>query len=409
MDLRKAIPLLLLVIFALSGCIRKNNPTGNNWSDVKPLTMTDTLQVFGGYSFAGTAKVKGTEPSLLCGNYEGIESVAFMRFTGLPEVGKFRIPDYQDSTFLSLTLTKRSTADRNPLDLKIYKLNQSWAADSTALISDANLTLLTPTAFTVPDSISTLGTQIKIPIPREALEKWRSEADTLGLTLAIKTGANSWVEMMSMETGRGPQLRFPYRITDTEPDSQESDDIIYEQRPTRDSYRIDEKTAPLLTNRWVLNNISPSRFFLDFNIRNDWFKDMRGNVLGEKKRKRVTINQAKLILYVKENPYYGNTTAAKLRADRMNDSLNVADPVVIDDSRLTSGFVSDQFVRSDSIEIDITAIIQAYSSGKKVPYGIVVRSMQELQNYGRLEFWHFSEAPEDKRPKIKITYTPPFL
>ncbi|NLW18500.1 MAG: hypothetical protein GXY81_02295 [Candidatus Cloacimonetes bacterium] len=408
MELKKTILPLLLVLLALSGCIRKNNPTGNNWSDVRPMTTVDSLQVFGGYSFAGSAKIKGTESSLLCGNFEGIESVTFMRFTALPEVGKFRIPDYQDSTFLSLTLTKRSPARRNPLELKIYKLNQSWAADSTGLIDDANLTLITPIAFTVPDTISTLGTQVKIPIPAAALENWRSEADTLGLTLAIKAEAGSWVEMMSMETGRGPQLRFRYRITDPEP-TEGSDDSIYEQRPTRDSYRIDEQTAPLLADRWVLNNINPSRFFVDFNIRNDWFKDMQGNVLDEKQRKRVTINQAKLVFYVKENPYYGSIASVKLRADRMNDSLNVAEPVVIDDSRLTSGFVSDQFVRGDSIEVDVTAIIQAYSSGKKLPYGIVVRSMQELQNYGRLELWHFSDAPADKRPKIKITYTPPFL
>jgi hypothetical protein len=408
MDLRKAILLLLLAILALSGCIKKNNPTGNNWSDVRPLTLTENLEVFGGYSFAGNAQIKGTESSLLCGNFDGVESVIFMRFTGLPEEGTFRIPDYQDSTFLALTLTKRSSLRRNPIDLKVYKLNQSWAADSTALIDDANLTLITPTAFTVPDSISSLGTEIKIPIPFSALENWRSEADTLGLTLAIKTNSPAWVEMMSMETGRGPQLRFPYRITDPEA-STETDDSIYDQRPTRDSYRVDEKTAPLLANRWVLNNITPSRIYLDFLIDNNWFKDMQGNVLDEKQRKRVTINQAKLVLYVKDSSYYGPSTSVKLRADRMDDTLNVADPVVIDDNRLTSGTVSDQFVRGDSLEIDITAIIQAYSSGKKVPYGIVVRSMQELLNYGKMEFWHFTDAPEDKRPKIRLTYTPPYL
>ncbi|MBP7205100.1 MAG: hypothetical protein KBA54_01130 [Candidatus Cloacimonetes bacterium] len=400
-------PLLLaMLVLILAGCIKNNNPTGNNWSNVSPLSTTDTLDMIAGYSFAGSGKVTGTESTLLCGDYNGIESVAFMRFTGLPAEGAFHIPSsYQDSTYLALTLTRRSQASRNPVELSVYKLNQSWAADSTGLIQDANLTLISQSAFTIPDTVLTTGTEIKIPIPIDKIENWRSGADSLGLTLAIKTGGTSWVEAMSLETGRGPQLRFLYRNED----DQTTDDIEYEQRPTRDSYRVDSEEAPLLTDSWILNNITPSRIYLHFVIDNSWIKDMHGNVMGDLQRKRTTINQARLILYVKNNPYYGTNTACKLRADRLNDSLDVSLPMKIEDSRLATGIATEPLVRGDSLVVDITPIIQAYTSGDKVPYGIVIRSLQEMLNYGRIEFWHFTSAPADKKPKLRLTYTPPFL
>ena len=409
---RMFLPLLTaLLVLVGAGCIKNGNPTGNNWSNVRPITVTDTLDMIAGYSFAGSAKITGTESSLLCGNYEGIESVAFMRFTGLPDPGTFHIPAaYADSTFLTLTLTRRSAPQGDPINFTIYKLDQTWAADSTGIIhteqiQDANLIQISDINLPIPDSISTMGTEIRIPIPIDAIESWQTPADSLGLTLAIRTMNGFWMEAMSLETGRGPQLRFLYRLDDTE----NTDDSNYEQRPTRDSYRVDEDAAPLLTNRWIVNNITPSRIYMNFAIDNAWFKDMQGNVMDSLSRRRTTINQARLVLYVKNNPYYTGGNTYKLRADRLNDSLDVTLPVEIADSRLASGIETAQLVSGDSLVVDITPIIQAYSSGDKVPYGIVIRSLQELINYGRIEFWHFEDAPPDKRPKLRLTYTPPFL
>ncbi len=408
---RMTLPLLLaLLALVLTGCIKNANPTGNNWSNVRPISVTDTLDMIAGYSFAGSAKITGKESTLLCGNYEGIESVAFMRFTGLPAPGTFHIPSsYADSTFLTLTLTRRSVPQGNPINFTIYKLDQAWAADSTGFIQTANLIEISDINLPIPDSISTMGTEIKIPIPISAIDSatdnWQTPADSLGLTLAIRTMSGFWMEAMSLETGRGPQLRFLYRLDD----AQNTDDSTYEQRPTRDSYRVDSDEAPLLTDRWIVNNITPSRVYMNFAIDNSWFKDMQGNVMDSLHRRRTTINQARLVLYVKNNPYYTGNFTYKLRADRLNDSLDVSLPVEITDDRLATGIKTEQLVRGDSLVVDITPIIQAYSSGDKVPHGIVIRSLQELLNYGRIEFWHFEDAPADKRPKLRLTYTPPFL
>ena len=397
----------LFLAIILGGCINDHNPTGNNWSNVRPMSFTTPLDIVAGYSFPGSGSIKGTETSLVCGNYNGIESVAFVRFTGLPSVGTFHIPEaYQDSTYLNLVLTRKFSESRNPVEVKIYKLNQSWAADSTNLIQDSNLSLITPQSYTITDSISSAGTQIKIPIPVAALEQWTSEADSLGLTLAIKTGENSYIEFKSRESGAGPKLHFLYRTTDENPTEKK-----YDQYCNKDSYRIDEETAPLITNQWILSNIPPSRIYLYFPMNFSLFQDTEGNPLNEIQLKRTTINHAELILYVKENPYYGTSTQYRLRADRVNDSLDINTAITVLDEQVASGIITQSFIRGDSLVVNITPLIQAYTSGDKMNYGIVIRSMQELINYGKIELWHFNDSstPAEKKPKLRVTYTPPFL
>jgi len=330
-----------------------------------------------------------------------------VRFTGLPSMGTFHIPEaYQDSTYLNLILTKNFSESRNPVEVRIYKLNQSWAADSTNLIQDSNLSLITPQSYTITDSISSAGTQIKIPIPVTALEQWTSEADSLGLTLAIKTGENSYIEFKSLESGSGPKLHFLYRTTGENPTEKK-----YDQYCNKDSYRIDEETAPIITNQWILSNIPPSRIYLYFPMNFSLFQDTEGNPLNEIQLKRTTINHAELILYVKENPYYGTSTQYRLRADRVNDSLDINTAITVLDEQVASGIITQSYIRGDSLVVNVTPLIQAYTSGDKMNYGIVIRSMQELINYGKIELWHFNDSstPAEKQPKLRVTYTPPFL
>jgi hypothetical protein len=369
---------------------------------VRPITFTDSTSFFAGYSFPATASVKGTETNLLCGNFDGAEAIAVMRFTGLPE--EFSIPaGYQDSTWLELTLVKRSPAYRYPVNLSVYKLDQSWAADSTSLIQDANMTLITPQEFTIPDTVLTTGTDIRIPIPMAELENWSSPSDTLGLTLVVKSNDAAYAEIRAAETGRGPQLRFKYRLADATEDSE------YKARATKDSYRIDAGLAPLLADRWVVNNIAPSRLYVNFLMDYNRFTDNNGAVLNEIQRKRATINKAELIFFARTNPYYGGSLQYSLRGDRVDDSLFVGQPVEIPDGSTSSGIITQAYVRGDSVVVNVTPLIQAYSSGDKENYGIVIKSLQELLNFGELELWHFTDAPADKQPRLKITYTPPYL
>ncbi|MDZ4182358.1 MAG: hypothetical protein U1B83_05735, partial [Candidatus Cloacimonadaceae bacterium] len=373
------------------------------WSDVAPLSFTDSTSFALGFSYAATKTVTGTETNLLAGDFEGMQAAALMRFTGLPR--DFSIPvNYQDSTWLELTLVRRSPLSRNPVSLDVYKLNQVWVADSTALVQDANMTLITTQSFTIPDTILATGTDVRVPIPTSAVLEWfnAANADTLGWSLVVKTNTNAWVEMRATETGRGPQLRFKY-LSGSPAEEKE-----YKARATRDSYRVTAPPAAMLENRWVLQNLSPSRVYLQFLDNFDLYKDMQGNTLSEAHRKRVTINKAELIFHVKDNPYYGTSVQYSLRGDRVSrDSINA--PVELTETDAVSGITTTTFVKGDSVIVNITPLIQAYSSGDETNRGVIIRSMQEILNFGKLELWHFSDAPDGKKPKLRVTYTPPYL
>ncbi|HOR30233.1 MAG TPA: hypothetical protein PLW71_02430, partial [Candidatus Syntrophosphaera thermopropionivorans] len=55
----------LFLAIILGGCINDHNPTGNNWSNVRPMSFTTPLDIVAGYSFPGSGSIKGTETSLV--------------------------------------------------------------------------------------------------------------------------------------------------------------------------------------------------------------------------------------------------------------------------------------------------------------------------------------------------------
>lgn len=396
--------ILMAMLAILAGCTDKTNPTGNNWSNVRPITVEDSLSFDMGYSFPFNAEVSGNETNLLCGNYDGVEVTAAAHFTALPD--SFYVPTaYADSCYLQLTLVRRSPANRLPVILSVHSLDQYWQEDDAGAIQDANMSVVTA-SYTVPDTILATGTDVKIPISPAFLNSLNA-ANRDSLSLAIKCQQEGYVEMRSRSTGRGPLLRFVYKAIDADGETA-TDDSEYEVRAGRDSYRVDSDASPLLPNQWLLRNISPSRMFVRWV--DDWnlFKDNAGNVLDEASRKRVTINRAELVFSAKDNPYYHSSIGYSMRGDRW-DGDPVTTAIELAEEGQATGIITSGYIRGDSVVVKITPLVQAFVNGDKPNRGVVILSAQELQNYGILELWHFLNAPAGKKPRLRITYTPPFL
>ncbi|MBM4404099.1 MAG: hypothetical protein FJ042_06940 [Candidatus Cloacimonetes bacterium] len=386
----------LIVLLALTGCTKKSNPVGDNWSDVRPVTFSDTLFTLG-FTYPYETRMTGRETSLPCGNYQGREAVVIMQFANLPETIEM------DSVgVLKLTAFKRSPLRRDPLQLQLYRLNRNWVADSTDVITDAEMTPLDMPLFTVPDTISIDGTELEIELPIAVLENWQVEGVD-GLNVAIKVAGDGYIDLRSMETVSGARLIFSYRVPD------DATVYSYNSRPNKDSYRITGNATALENNRWLLRNLVPARFLVGFEINNSRFKDNQGVVLDDIQLKRTTINKAELVLYIKSNPYYTNLQYALLPLNITADSINVPVAVTEGQSEILLNLGSSGYVVGDSIAINITPLIQAYTSGDRVNKGMIVQSLHELLNFGEIEFWHFADAPDGKRPFIRITYTPPYL
>jgi hypothetical protein len=390
----------LITMIIITGCTRKNNLTGNNWSDARPLIAADSSFTLG-YSYTQSAKVKGSEVKLLCGLDNGIEAVALMQFIDLPDsitvVGQ---------PVLKIYAVRRSATRRNPLVLSFYRINKVWRADSTALVTDTDLVPLAITDFTVQDTVSLGGDSLSVNIPNAVIEEIANgaEADSLGFGIAMKVVNPGWLEIKSNEGLNGPLLAFSY----TRPDA--ATPVEYSKRAQKDSHRITGDQDDVTDYVWSMKNLLPQRMYFKFNLPDSIFADSTGAHLSQADIKRMTINKAELVLYVKNNPYFTTASCGFFPYIVTRDSLTA--PLVLVDENLeliVNTLSSSTIVSGDSVRIDITAIMQGFTSGDKTNRGIVVKSLQEMLNYGNIEFWHYTNAPAGKKPYVKITYTPPYL
>ncbi len=388
---------IILITIMFSACTRKKNLTGINWSDVRPLTVRDTLFTLG-FSYQHSGKVSGAETSLICGISDGKEAIAVFRFTGMPET-----MTVSGQPVLKLVATRRSDLQANPLILSLHKLNANWKPDSTANIEDSQIQPLNISFSDVPDSVSAAGDTLSINIPTDVIQNWKEE-DVTGFNLVLKIESGGWLELKSVETLNGPQLVFNYQLP--------NDTTVkeFKQRAVTDSYRVTGTQTETVPDIWQLKNLLPQRVFVKFGLPDGIFKDMDGTTLSEPDRRRMTINKAELVLFVKDNPYYQNTRLSLYPHNVSKDSVNAAMVFTDDDleSNIQNPTTNLQAV-SDSVLVDVTALIQGFTSGDKSNKGIVIRFLQEMKNYGILEFWHFLNAPTDKKPYLRITYTPPYL
>jgi hypothetical protein len=80
---------LLLAGVIATGCTKKDNLTGNNWSgiDLKRNRYAD-YRLWLQLPCRRAVKIKGTEAKLLAANERSATSISYLRFTGLPASGR---------------------------------------------------------------------------------------------------------------------------------------------------------------------------------------------------------------------------------------------------------------------------------------------------------------------------------
>lgn len=392
-----------VMVVSITGCTRKNNLTGNNWSNVSGKTVDDYIGISNAFSFpADTLKaVSGSELKLLSGDYESTQTVAFLRYTGLPRQSVIDACDI-DSCYVNLMLVKRSPVSRNPLKLRLYKINGVWN-DTLSVMN--NMEYIQGTEMTVPDSISVFGKELKFGLPPDVVKAWETNADSTGWNFAVKVVDEGYVEIRSRESSVGAELNLRYRKTG------ETSFVVFNTRPTKDNYSI-VSIPEAASAEWKLNNARATRMFIKWEPRNALFTDNDGNQLSAEEIKRLTVNKAVIVLHVKSNPYYSSGTAYNIFAYNLTrDSISISSPpLAADHETLLYTPYSTGSISGDSLEVDITPLVQAYVSGDRQAKGISIQSLHERQNYGEIEFYDFtSTTPTAKKPYVRITYTPPYL
>lgn len=407
-SLKKPVHLLIVLligILAFSGCTKKDNLTGNNWSDVQALTIVDTLGLNIPFSFPADTLLatSGKESKLLVGNHRNAQAKSYLRFTAFPDMADL-IFENADSCYISLKILKRSPQPRSPITLKLYKTNQAWK-DTLAQLDENAFTPIAGAEVQIND-VPLAGLSVKIPMSFDAIRYWQCPADSVGLNMVLTTSDEGYVEVASAETTFEPTLFFKYKYAAD--DGYQS----YEKKAAKDTYLLDAPEAAGFSP-FMIDNLSPRRLYIKYDPTETLFKDMQGATLSAQQLKQLTINSAKLVLYIKDNPYYTGSTTYSLFPLNVKLAADITAPLQLattDCERMVQTLAAFGLVDGDSLEIDITPIVQAYTSGDKTPNGIVIISQHEGQNFGYLEFWDSTTAtPDNLQPYVKITYTPPYL
>jgi hypothetical protein len=399
--------LILALAIMLSACTKKDNLTGTNWSEVNARTFTDELALVGGYSFAPDTLVSTAvgRKSILVGNWQGSEAEAVLRFTGLPQSATMDTLIISEAK-LEFVLNRRNAeaAERNDLNLKLFKLNRSYTEPDSLTEADysefATLTVLAGSGS---------GDTLSVALQDSWLKAWQTDADSTGLNILIKLqeGTEGFVELKLSKATEGSRLSYQYQ------DAAADEIQDFSTYATQETFSFSHPGAEISPNQWKLSNFNPQRMFVDLQPQYELFKDTEGNTLDPDNLKRANINKAELVLFIdKDAPNLSNALSYYVSAFLVKDRPDSTDVIATTNMEtivFAYPLVSYANNSADSLVINITPIIQAYTAGKKEAQGIVIMSTYERKDFGAIEFHHPQTALPEKAPYIRVKYTPPYL
>ena len=300
---------LLLIIVLVGACTKKNNLTGTNWSDDSALSFEDPAALISGYSFPADSLLSITtnRKNLLVGNWQGSTAMSILRFTNLP--ADTTIAAYHDLSDLSLdiVLQRRNETERSPLTLNFYKVNTGWAANPDTL-SEADYTLIPSMSTVVPAAIVTSDT-LSVPLPYNFIQTWQADSDSTGLNILIKAENEGFVEIMLSTAKAGSKLKFKYKKTTSSEEYTE-----FERYAAMNAYSFTHPDVEISPGVWKLSNFAPQRMYVDLQPDFAMFKTEDGATMSPEELKRVSVNKAELVLYIKDDlPNYQKIGRASCR------------------------------------------------------------------------------------------------
>ncbi|MCD4796566.1 MAG: DNRLRE domain-containing protein, partial [Candidatus Cloacimonetes bacterium] len=346
--------------------------------------------------------------NLLLGRYDSNEAFALIKFTSLPD-SFYQISDVK----LNLKIKTRNNFDIvDNSTLRVGKITSNdWFETTAKWTSPTDSTdWAVPGGFSVDDyelyedlDITEIDDSISIVLPDDVLGNWiNSDSTNFGIVLFTETD-ESFMEIYSSEysNDNSPTLYFDFRETEEDTLSNET------SLPSNDGfvYKTDDIYQKFQT-RLILSNIQPIRMFTKFDLPDTLFTNQESIEDTASYLQRLTINKAELILSNNNSSQYPLEGTIYIDPYIVtSDTLNFDDtsyPMLSDDDYedlyITS---SSDSLTSDEFVVDITKIIQAYTSGEYENYGIMLMSIYENRNFINLEF--------DTEPTIRIIFTPPYL
>jgi hypothetical protein len=394
---------LILILALGTACTKKDNLTGNNWSNVTPQTIIDSLAITTGYSFPPDTllTISGAEDKILVGNWHGARAMSLLRFTGMiKDLSTYEIREAS----LALNILRRNPIARDPLMIRLYKVESGWTDRPDTLVT-ASPVRQHFAEYTIPNTVSLSGDTIHVELPEAVIKNWSSTADTLGFNILIEAVNEGFIELRAVTNTAGSRLSYKYKT------AAQTEFSEYDALTVRDTYGFIVPEAVVEPGVFKLSNFSPARIYVKIEPDSTKYRDMQGNILSPADLKRVNVNKAELILNIKPGTeHLGNIGSYRVFPYYVKTEPEGAEAVPAADLEVLKYSYESLAKNSDEyLAIDITPFVQAYLAGSKENKGIVIRSLNERRDFGEINFYHFVDFPRDKHPYIRVKYTPPYL
>lgn len=374
---------IILTLLLISSCSQKKNFLGFE-EEIENKIITDTLSNSVNFikSYVDSTSNYQSNTKLIVGKFNGVEVRSLLKFKNLPDSA------WVDSTTINsceIIIIKKLLFDTD-FNIKVYKVIKDWKENT--VVKDSlwneydNLNVLA--------EFSTSQDTIIFNIEIDTLKNW-IESDSTNFGIMLKCDGNlenNFVEFYSSETSNYPYLKISYI------DSSGTD--------TTKTYTVSEDTFigydenfyyTEILNFPIIQNLYPTRTIFSFCM------DSLINLLEDTSdSSKITINKAAIIFdstmidsafvsdsYLEVKPYY------------------ISDTTNINYEHITGSKASKFYKDDQTLEINVSGIIQGYLRGELENNQFLIKSTTENKDFSYLKFC------EDIKPLMKIIYTKPIL
>jgi hypothetical protein len=402
-----------MLIGMLAACTEKKNVVGfEGGPEPREIIISEIFS--NTFSYKDSLKAYSNNPRLITGNYEANdyqnELKTLFKITVLPDT----VSEYISTISIDFVISERYNCENiEDMDLKFGKLKQPWIENEATWFAASDTTSWNQEGADYEEielNFTEIEDTLRVELPENLMNEWINDSETSNGIVMYSEVADSFFELYSAESINPPRLKFEYMIDD--------ETISYSEIISKDtSIAKKDNKMDEFDNKLIVSNIQPIDMFIKFDLDSDYFinHELYNNVTlslpdigieDEEDFKRMTINKAELVLYPKEDNLYplSKTFSIKPFIYLLEDPTL---PILEDDLDDMLQISSSDSTKTEEFKVDVTKLIQAFTSEEHENNGILLQSLHKHADLRFMEFCPVDHPEPQKRPKLKILYTPP--
>jgi hypothetical protein len=143
-----------------------------------------------------------------------------------------------------------------------------------------------------------------------------------------------------------------------------------------------------------------------FKVNLPWqiFSQADSSITSEEDLRMITINRAELVLTSKGDDLPNTNPKFSIANYVLNSSL-AENTTYFDKSNYTYYQTTTDTLKTGTLNMNVTALLQAYTSKIKTNYGFVIKSNYQNMDFSRINFYNKNAENPVNRPKIIVKFS----